>query len=126
MAALCEILSELRKDCHLSQKQMAEMLHVSAGTISNYETGRYAPNYDTLIKLADFFDVSTDYLLGRTSQRLPISKLNKEYYRGKSVGELMETILSIHEQDRELVVKALELIQVYDSDKESKTEKRRL
>ncbi len=125
MAILCDILSELRKDRHLSQKQMAAMLHVSSGTISNYETGRYAPSYETLVKLADFFDVSTDYLLGRTNHSIPISSLNKEYWRGASVGAIIETLLSIHEQERELIIKAIEIIRVYGITNSFITEKRK-
>lgn len=61
-----EILRELRTKKGFSQKQLAEMLNVAQNTISQYENGTREPDAATLIKLANFFSVSTDYLLGRT------------------------------------------------------------
>lgn len=46
---------------------MAERLGVSRGKLANYEQGSRQPDYETLQQLADYFDVTTDYLLGRTS-----------------------------------------------------------
>jgi len=60
-----EILRELRTKKGFSQKQLAEMLNVAQNTISQYENGTREPDAATLIKLANFFSVSTDYLLGR-------------------------------------------------------------
>lgn len=59
-------LAELRKAKNLSQKQLAATLHLSETGIQNYENGRRKPACDILIALADFFDVSIDYLVGRT------------------------------------------------------------
>ncbi len=115
MADLCDILSELRKDRHLSQREMAAILHVSPGTISNYETGKYAPSYDTLIKLADFFDVTTDYLLGRTASSFSIKKLEEEYIHGKSLSDIIDIMLSFQDNSRELTEKAVEVIRVYNA-----------
>lgn len=50
----------------LSQKQLAKELNVKRVNITNYELGKRMPSYDTLIKLANFFNVSIDYLLGLT------------------------------------------------------------
>lgn len=60
-----EILAELRQDHKLTQKDLAQEMFVSVGTISNYENGVHYPDVEKLISLADFFDVTTDYLLGR-------------------------------------------------------------
>ncbi|MGB9661917.1 MAG: helix-turn-helix domain-containing protein [Moorellaceae bacterium] len=60
-------LVQLRKERGLSQYQLANLLGFSRGQISNYEQGTREPDYDTLKKIADFFNVSTDYLLGRTN-----------------------------------------------------------
>ena len=56
-------LIELRKSKKLTQEQMAEKLGVHRGTYANYERGHRQPDYDTLVQISDFFDVSTDYLL---------------------------------------------------------------
>ena len=69
MAQLGEILAELRQERGMTQKALGHVLCVSAGTISNYEKGVHLPDADKLIILADYFHVSTDYLLGRTRIR---------------------------------------------------------
>lgn len=63
---------ELRKHHGLTQKQLATGLNLSEIGIQNYEGRRRKPAYDVLISLADFFDVSLDYLVGRSDnpQRL--------------------------------------------------------
>ncbi len=63
---LGERLLLLRENKEIYQKEVAAYLKVSIGTISNYEKGVHDPDLKTLCKLADFYDVSTDYLLGRT------------------------------------------------------------
>ncbi|MBO6293827.1 MAG: helix-turn-helix transcriptional regulator [Selenomonas sp.] len=59
-------LTELRKARNLSQKQLASELNLSETGIQNYENGRRKPACEILIALADYFDVSIDYLVGRT------------------------------------------------------------
>ncbi len=59
-------LKELRKQRRLSQLKLAMDLNMNQNSISSYENGEREADYATLIKLADYFDVSVDYLLGRT------------------------------------------------------------
>ncbi|WP_312280375.1 helix-turn-helix transcriptional regulator [Oscillibacter sp.] len=59
-------LRDLREDHDLSQKDIAELLSVSQATYSRYESGILDVPSISLIKLADFYKVSVDYLLGRT------------------------------------------------------------
>ena len=65
VATFGELLAELRQDKGLTQKQLGRVLSVSTGTISNYENGVHYPDLEKLVALADYFQVSTDYLLGR-------------------------------------------------------------
>ena len=60
-----EISKSLRKEKGLSQVQLAEALNVSKACISMIEIGKNDPTANTLLKYADFFQCSTDYLLGR-------------------------------------------------------------
>jgi len=60
-------IRDLREDRDLSQKDVAEYLKCSQVCYSYYEIGKRDIPTDILIKLADFYDVSTDYLLGRSS-----------------------------------------------------------
>lgn len=59
-------LKEIRSSKGLTQKQVADALELSTIAIQNYENNRRKPTYDVLISLADYFDVSIDYLVGRT------------------------------------------------------------
>lgn len=58
-------LKELRKDYKLTQEQLGKKLGLSRSTIAMYETNASEPDFETLSKLADFFGVSIDYLLGK-------------------------------------------------------------
>jgi len=59
-------LKSLRKARHITQIKLAMDLSISQNSISRYETGEREADYKTLIRLADYFDVSIDYLLERT------------------------------------------------------------
>ena len=61
-----ERLKELRISRHLTQKQVYEAVNMSAIGYQRYEYGDREPAYQNLIALADFFDVSLDYLVGRS------------------------------------------------------------
>lgn len=62
-------LKELRKQRKVSQLKMALDLNMNQNTISRYENMEREADYATLIQLADYFDVSLDYLLGRTNEK---------------------------------------------------------
>jgi len=61
-------LVDLRQKKGLTQEELAQMVNMSRSALSLYELSRREPDFTTLGKLADFFEVSTDYLLGRTSE----------------------------------------------------------
>lgn len=58
-------LKNLRKTFNKTQEEIAKNLNLQKQTYQNYELGKREPNIDTLIKLADYFDVSLDFLVGR-------------------------------------------------------------
>ena len=60
-------LRGIREDRDIKQKDIAKYLHVSQNTYSQYETGVISLTAEVLIKLADYYNVSTDYLLDRTN-----------------------------------------------------------
>lgn len=62
-------LKELRLSYSLNQVQLAKQLSVSKQTISNWENDNIPPSIDALVRLAEYFCVSTDYLLGRDNKR---------------------------------------------------------
>lgn len=73
MTALVARIGELKNSRKIMQKQIAEGLNMPVRTYRRYENGEREPSVSTLAALADFFNVSTDYLLGRSNnpQRLP-------------------------------------------------------
>lgn len=72
---LGERLRKLRLERKLTQKELGKKVNVTKVSISGYENGIRNPDTETLQALADFFDVSTDYLLGRTEESDWYSKL---------------------------------------------------
>ena len=62
-----ERLKKLRIQNDISQKELAESLHLNKGVISSYESGKSLPNCQTLILIAHFFNVSIDYITGVTN-----------------------------------------------------------
>lgn len=97
------IFRRLRTSAGLTQVQMAENLKISRSTIGMYETGAREPDFETLEKIADYFNVDTDYLLGRTERTtlLPetigqYSKMNKKDERdiAKILDQTREQLLS--------------------------------
>ncbi len=66
MNKFMSVLKSLRIEKNLSRKEFANYLNVSERLIAYWEAGQRQCDFDTLIKIADFFDVTIDYLLGRT------------------------------------------------------------
>ena len=67
-------LFELIKEHGISSKKLSDDTNISTGNISDWKTGRSQPSLDKICILADYFNVSVDYLLGRTE----IKEVNKE------------------------------------------------
>ncbi len=82
---LHEILSSLREEKALKQHEVAERIHVAASTVSSYETGSSQPSYPILISLADLYDVSIDFLLGRTRIKLPFQRIEQGFHTESGV-----------------------------------------
>ena len=64
-------IKELRKKKGVTQIQLCKIINVAQPTLSGYETGNFQPENETLFKLADFFGVTVDYLLERTTKKAP-------------------------------------------------------
>lgn len=61
-------LKELREDCDLKQKDIAEYLHIAQNTYSQYESGARSLPVEILIRLSNYYNVSCDYILGLTDK----------------------------------------------------------
>lgn len=105
MASFGELLSEIRKDRHMTQKDLANILHVSVSTISNYEKDVHLPDVDKLTDIADFFDVTTDYLLSRTDSNISPSVFQTMALAGRPVRDVLRMMQTLsYEQQRALLV----------------------
>jgi len=96
MNAFAVRLRSIRKRRKLTQRQLASKLNISQSTIALYETGDRKPDPETINKIADFFNVSTDYLLGRTDDPNP----NKE--EEVDIKKILEQKKKAHWDGREL------------------------
>lgn len=67
---LHNVLKKLRTEKNVTQTEVAEALNISQRTYSNYETGSREPSLDTLIEMADYYNISLDILLGRYEKRI--------------------------------------------------------
>ena len=70
-------IRELRLMHRLSQTELAKSLHVSQQVITKWENGKSEPSSSAINNLASYFDVSADYLLGRTSSKVPEKDLSQ-------------------------------------------------
>lgn len=110
-----EFLAELRKERGFLQKEVAAYLNMTVATISNYEKGVHSPDLNTLCKLADFYNVSTDYLLQRTKYKAGIDSLNKELSADYTVGDLMNTTLELDRRNINALLDYYELLSLRNS-----------
>ncbi len=119
-----DLLSELRLDNNLKQKDVAAYLNVSVATISHYESGVNIPNLATLTKLADFFGVSADYLLGRVRIRIDYSTFFKKVRLPDggttSIEEVMMAFLELSDSSQAEIVKLIQLYKLGDDMRHSK------
>ena len=106
-------IHDLRKQNRISQVELAKMVHVSQATVTAWETGKADPSSSALNSLADFFGVSSDYLLGRekNKDKKPIDIKNDPVvlsYGGKPVSkedmDVIKAILARHQGWKEVVL----------------------
>lgn len=95
MIAFGEILAELRQDRKMTQKDLAQAMFVTVGTISNYENGVHYPDVEKLISLADYFNVTTDYLLGRCRANVSPDVFDESIIGEKTMGQLVNDIRNL-------------------------------
>lgn len=118
MAHLGELIAESRQDKGLTQKELGDILCVSSGTISNYENGVHLPDVDKVIALANYFHVTTDYLLVRTSSNLPVELLQQAITNEKTLGDVMASFAKLpanRQAALSLIISDMEVRQMIDT-----------
>ena len=104
MSTVGAIIAKLRKEKEVGQKELAVLLNMSVATISNYEKGVHSPDLSTICKLADYFQVTTDYLLGRTSYRCAPEILDDYLITDLTINNILNTLLSLSPEARSAVI----------------------
>lgn len=94
-----EKIKKLRKDRGWSQGELAEKLGVHTTHVSRLETGRYAPSLELMKKIAELFEVTTDYLLYES-----VDNQGPVNLQDKSLLERMKLIESLEEHDRKVIM----------------------
>ncbi len=110
-----ELLAKLRKERGILQKELANYLNVTVATISNYEKGVHSPDIYTLVQIADFFDVSTDYLLQRTECKTAFSTLNAKLSANYTLNDLLNLALELDRHDKLALADYSELLSMRNS-----------
>jgi len=94
-------LTALRKERKLTQQEVADALKISRGTYGHYEIGRREPDYKTLQQFAEFFGVTTDYLLGR--DQYPDVNVSFELHEGAAIKSMEDIDYVLNETRKELM-----------------------
>ena len=97
-------IAELRLENGLKQNKLSSILSMSPSNLSNYERGLYWPALDTLCKIADLFQVTTDYLLGRTGYRCPPENLDRYITSDYTIHGITNVILSLDSKSRDAAI----------------------
>ncbi len=100
---LSQKLKELRLNKGLTQIEFAKTFNIANGTVGNWETGKRQPDYETLSRIADFYDVTVDYLLGR-NDTTPVANITAE-----TIGEIQAAYDHAPEEIKAAVRKLLDV-----------------
>lgn len=98
---LGHIISKLRYEKGYSQIEMAEKLGVTKGAVGMWETDKRKPDYDVLIRIADLFNVTTDYLL---SHSVRISVENDNYDKDDITLRMIDTFKMLDEDNKDILL----------------------
>lgn len=109
-----ENLRCLRLKRKIGQKELAIYLHVSIGTISNYENNKHTPDYPTLSRIADFYNVSVDYLLDRTDYQYPVDALDQQVVTDYSMSDFINTMIELSPKGKQDLVEYLHMLKTRD------------
>ena len=109
MKNFSSIIKDLRKERNLKQKNIADLIKVKSDTYSKWEQNKARASYEDLIKLADFYQVSIDYLLGRSDDfgNITISP-SSDYTITRDENLLMSKFKLLSNHEKQLILKQLD------------------
>ena len=97
----------LREEARVSQKYLAEAIGVSQQSINKYENHNIEPDIETLIRIANFFETSVDYLVGHTTVRRKIEKVTA-YELNEEERRIIEQFRKLSSKQRSCVAAVIE------------------
>lgn len=104
----------LRSEKGIYQKELAAYLKVSIGTVSNYEKDRHFPDQATLCKIAEFFGVTVDYLLGRNSFRYNPEELCRPFTDNYTISDFINISLELSPNHRNALIEYARLLKLQE------------
>ena len=106
-----KILKALRQERNATQQDVAAFLNLSYQAYAGYENGRRKPDPEILCKLADFFQCSVDYLLGREKTNQFIPSLIDTPTKTLNETELLEAFRSLDEDEQQAIIQTAKIMQ---------------
>jgi len=101
-------ISDLRKEIKISQKELSSYLNISSSTIAMYELDKRQPSFEILERISEYFNVSTDYLLGKSEIKnaerlLNYKKSNDECIPESEEMELLENFRLLNKHEKNII-----------------------
>ncbi len=94
----------LRKRRGLTQLEASKILNVDQSTISKWEQDKAIPDIATLIKLADYFNTSIDYIVGRDSELINLKALDKD------TSEIIKTVINLNSEQKSQILSIIKIL----------------
>ena len=107
---IAQKIRQLRQSKGISQKELAQAIHVSPAAISQYENGRSQPSRENMALLATYFNVTVAYIEGTSQIEELEDQMNEEYVNGLAVQKFIKNCLRVAKSDREHVVRIVEAL----------------
>ena len=104
-----ERIKELRENINVSQSKLANDLLIGQSTMSEYENGVKQPPISVLIKIADYFNVSLDYLAGRTNIKMTIPTLQDKLVTESGNKVSISDIIQLDSNEKEAIINLIKL-----------------
>lgn len=103
-------IAELRKDIGITQRQLSLKVNTCLSTVSHWEQGGTPPSVDMLNNLADFFEVPTDFILGRCDNRIEYKKMNNIISGDITIGQMVNLIDSLSQEQKEYLITTIQML----------------
>lgn len=101
-------IKHLRLGKELSQEELANFLGTKRATLGNWELERVKPDYETIKAIAEFFNVTTDYLLGASEEKSGKADINFILTDGRTINDLNEMLNELTPDDQQLIFNMIE------------------